>query len=124
MDIPSRGTPESSGDTEMTPAHLAEIEARHAAATEGPYRWRGKSGSLHGPGAPPYEFGKTVLSPTWEYDSGVDIEVSEVDAAFIAASWQDISDLLALAKEQAAENEQLKAQLSERAGSFKGHHRL
>lgn len=93
----------------MTPEQLAAIAARHAAATAGPFSWRGKSGSLHGPGTPPYEFGKRVLSPTWEYDSGSDIEVSEADAEFIAASWQDIADLLAHVEAQSKELERLRA---------------
>jgi hypothetical protein len=67
----------------MTPAHLAEIEARLT---------------------------KRIVTT-----NGMLLALFRRD---------DIADLLALAKEQAAEIEQLKAQLSERAGSFKGHHRL
>lgn len=42
--------------------------------TPGPWVWRGKSGSLHRVGDPPYPFGETVMRPSYEYDSGVDIE--------------------------------------------------
>ena len=78
----------------LTDEQLGQIKARLEAATPGPWRWRGKSGSLHGPGTPPYEFGKRVLSPTYEYDSGVDIEVSDEDSAFIISAPTDIRALL------------------------------
>ena len=54
--------------------------------THGPWVWRGKSGSLHRVGDPPYQFGKRVLEPVYEYDSGTDIKVSDADAALIAAA--------------------------------------
>lgn len=62
--------------------------------TPGPWIWRNKSGSLHQKGTD-RRFGVTVLAPTYEYDSGVDTEVSDADAALIAAA----PDLLAALKE-------------------------
>ena len=54
--------------------------------TPGPWIWRGKSGSLHRVGEGPYAYGDCVLAPTYEYDAGVDIIVSEADARLIAAA--------------------------------------
>jgi len=53
-------------------------------ATPGPWVWRGKDGSLRQKGEPPYAYGKTVMRPTYDYDSGIDTEVSEADARLIA----------------------------------------
>jgi len=83
----------------MTPAHLAKIEARHAAATEGPWAASDNAAELWGP--PVY---------TYVHD-GVPRFKRLADAKFIAASWQDISDLLALAKEQAARIAELEVEL-------------
>lgn len=51
--------------------------------TPGPWVWNGKHGSLHRAGAQPYTYGELVLNPTWEYDAGVDVEISEADACVI-----------------------------------------
>ena len=110
---------------------LSEIAKRAEAATPGPWKWRGKSGSLHGPGTPPYEFGGCVLSPTYEYDSGVDIEVSDEDSAFIINARQDIPYLLAelealkhdisrhvqITSDQAEEIERLRAAIGQCEGA-------
>jgi hypothetical protein len=69
--------------------------------TPGPWIWRGKSGSLHRVGEPPYPYGARVLAPTYEYDSGVDTEVSDADACLIAAA----PDLLAALRAMVAEFE-------------------
>jgi hypothetical protein len=53
--------------------------------TPGPWVWRWKSGSLHQVGTD-RPFGATVLAPSYEYDRGVENEVSEADAALIAAA--------------------------------------
>jgi hypothetical protein len=64
-----------------------------SAHTPGPWGWRNKSGSLHRiPSEGPYQFGETVLAPTYDYDRGVDVEVSDADAALIAAS-PDLADV-------------------------------
>jgi hypothetical protein len=57
-----------------------------SAHTPGPWVWRGKSGSLHQAGEKPHTYGATVLAPTYEHDSGLDTEISEADAALIAAA--------------------------------------
>jgi hypothetical protein len=60
------------------------IESRH---TPGPWEWRGKSDTLHTlHNKGKYQYGKAVLSPTYEYDSGTSVEVSDHDANLIAAS--------------------------------------
>lgn len=61
-------------------------DLQNPTATPGPWVWRWKSGSLHQRGEPPYDFGATVLCPTYDYDSGVDVQVSEADARLIAAA--------------------------------------
>jgi hypothetical protein len=63
------------------------------AHTPGPWVWRWKSGTLHQVGTVT-TYGQTVLSPSYEYDSGIDTVVSAADAALIAAS----PDLLAALK--------------------------
>lgn len=53
--------------------------------TPGPWVWRWKSGSLHQVGTDrPY--GATVLTPTYGYDEGIGIEVSDADDHLIAAA--------------------------------------
>ena len=54
--------------------------------TPGPWVWAHKHGTLCRVGEPPRPYGQAVLSPTYEYDSGIDVEVSEADAALIAAA--------------------------------------
>ncbi len=54
--------------------------------TPGPWVWNGKHGSLHRAGEKPYQFGEAVLRPTWEYDEGSDLEISEPNALLIAAA--------------------------------------
>lgn len=71
------------------------VKAGH---TPGPWVWRAKSGSLHQVGDAPAQFGqfgKCVLTPIYEYDSGADTIVSDADAALIAAA----PDLLAALKD-------------------------
>lgn len=53
--------------------------------TPGPWVWRGKDGGLYQEGTT-HRFGDAVMVPTYDYDSGVDIEVSDEDARLIAAS--------------------------------------
>ena len=54
--------------------------------TPGPWAWRWKSGSLHRVGDDPYIYGDVVLTPTYEYDSGVDTVIGTADAALIKAA--------------------------------------
>jgi hypothetical protein len=84
----------SKKDDVMTPAHLAEIEARHAAATEGPW--------VKAAGGQRVDF---AVGPIGWITVSIN---AKKDQEFIAASWQDIADLLALAKEQAGEIERLR----------------
>ena len=56
------------------------------AHTPGPWRWRHKYGSLHRIGEYPHTFSAAVLSPFYEYETGVDTQVSNADATLIAAS--------------------------------------
>lgn len=77
---------------------LDEIRKRLEAAPPWPWTWRGKSDSLHQPPAPPHEnypFGARILQPTYEYDAGAGIEMSESVANLIAHAPQDIAYLLA-----------------------------
>lgn len=80
----------------MIEQELAAIEERCAKATPGPWEWRGKSGTLHTlRDRGEYQYGKTVLAPIYEYDSGVDVKVSEADADFIAYARTDVETLVA-----------------------------
>lgn len=88
-------------------------------STPGPWVWRGKSGSLHRAGELPYQFGVTVLAPTYEYDSGVDTLVSDADAALIAAA-PDLLDALRavvrIADRKTAEFDAARAAISKATG--------
>ena len=53
--------------------------------TPGPWGWRWKSGSLHQM-APDGRFGPTVLTPTYSYDEGIGVVVSDADHALIEAA--------------------------------------
>lgn len=110
----------------MTDERLAEIAARHAAATEGPYSWSlsgvaavpegGSAYGLHS-AAPDVDWRQrdilevcegTVYSE-YSADSSY-IDITPANAELLACSWQDISDLLAHVAEQAAEIERLRAE--------------
>jgi hypothetical protein len=55
--------------------------------TPGPWDWRGKSDTLHTlHDRGEYQYGKRVLAPTYEYDAGAGVEVSEADARLIASA--------------------------------------
>ena len=69
---------------------LTMTEGAH---TPGPWVWNGKYGSLHQAGDPPYKFGKSVLVPIYEYDSGTDTKVSDADAKLIAAAPEMLAEL-------------------------------
>lgn len=112
----------------MTPAHLAEIEGRHAAATEGP--WYQKSGNQTY-----QDGGHMALCAVCADGKGRAIEDLLCffpnegeprvynfpgDGEFIAHSWQDISDLLALVKEQAAKLAEANAGLDQFAADIVG----
>lgn len=64
--------------------------------TPGPWIWRWKSGSLHRAGTDGYTYGDTVLQPTYDYDSGVGIEISDADDQLIAAAPEMLAALIAL----------------------------
>lgn len=64
--------------------------------TPGPWVWRGKSGSLHRVGTPPYAYGELVLNPTWDYDAGVEVDISEADACLITAAPDMLAALQAM----------------------------
>jgi hypothetical protein len=58
-----------------------------SAHTPGPWLWNDKQGSLHrAPSDGVYRYGDVVLSPSYEYESGVNVEVSDADAALIASA--------------------------------------
>lgn len=63
--------------------------------TPGPWAWRWKSGSLHQVGTD-RPFGATVLAPTYSYDEGVGIEVSDADDSLIAAAPDLLEALLSV----------------------------
>ena len=66
----------------MSEQTTAPRATRH---TPGPWVWRWKSGSLHQVGTDrPY--GATVLQPTYSYDEGVGVEISDADDRLIAAA--------------------------------------
>ena len=54
--------------------------------TPGPWRYRAKSGSIHLCGTDGRTYGKLVLAPQYEYDSGCDIKVSDDDLNLILAA--------------------------------------
>jgi hypothetical protein len=88
--------------------------------TPGPWVWRGKSGSLHRVGEPPYQFGETVLAPTYEYESGVDTIVSDADAALIAAAPDmlgALKDVLRVVDWQTVEFDAVRAAIAKAEGS-------
>ena len=62
--------------------------------TPGPWLYRAKSGSIHLCGTDGRTYGKLVLAPQYEYDSGCDIKVSDDDLNLILAA----PDLLAALK--------------------------
>lgn len=90
--------------TPMTPERLAEIKAKHAAATEGPYAHKGKSGDGK------RQFIESTKADTWnclraEVDSDdCDYDEAVSTARFLAASWQDVADLIAEVERLRAEN--------------------
>ena len=59
----------------------------------GPWIWRWKSGSLHRAGNG-YRFGDVVMEPSYEYDTGISVTISDADAALIAAA-PDLAEALA-----------------------------
>lgn len=88
---------------------IEAIRARHAAATKGPYRYSGKSGD-----------GKRQFIESTGDDDGWHLLRAEVDsddcdydeavnnAIFLAASWQDVADLIAEVERLRAEVAALK----------------
>jgi hypothetical protein len=84
----------------MTQEQIDALRSAAEKATPGKRVWRGKSASLHVVGSPPYSYGPTILNPTWEYDSGADIEGKESDFDFIAAC--DRETILSLLAERDA----------------------
>lgn len=81
-------TPHPPHDAEPAAAAApAGAEVRVIAHSPGPWLWNEKNGSLHqAPGEGPYRYGPAVLSPSYEYESGTNVEVSDADAALIAAA--------------------------------------
>lgn len=80
---------------------LREIQERESVASPGPWVWRGNSDTLHTlHDKGEYQYGKTVLAPTYDYDSGTGIQAAEADEDFIANAREDIPWLIALLHER------------------------
>jgi hypothetical protein len=101
--------------TPLSAARLAEIQARHEAATPGPYAW-GESGGMLALGtAGDVFFEGHVLTcarrcSACEARGARCLGPNEPNSAFLAHSWQDVADLL-------AEVERLRAEIEAKSGS-------
>ena len=74
----------------MTRPPIEAIEARANAATPGPWRYRGKSNTVHeSPGREEFEYGPKIFG----FDDGVD-EIRNEDASFLVHARTDIPALL------------------------------
>ncbi len=84
----------------MTPSHLSAIAARHAGATPGPWRLELEEGEKH---SDITAVRSTLFEPIAiiPHDDMTDAGWREIkaNARFIAHSWQDVKDLLALVAE-------------------------
>lgn len=94
----------------MTDERLAEIEARHAAATEGPYWLEPAALNLHDDRYSSLCSHKGMIGVAGVDDDGCAYFVLDPpDAEFTAHSWQDIADLLAEVRRLRGENGDLSA---------------
>ncbi|CAM3640204.1 hypothetical protein G4177_06020 [Corallococcus sp. ZKHCc1 1396] len=109
---------------DATAGRLEAIRARHAAASRGPWRWFGylsnRGVGLEGPGITVMEFTRWGMSgaqplfsvkgilhklaelvvPDTAVGRGRVTDINHPDARFIAASWQDVQDLLGMVDAQ------------------------
>ena len=93
----------------MTPSQIAEIEERLAAATPGPWLYKGKNSEFYTRGEPPYTYGDFITQLS---EHGAE-KISDANIEMIEHAATDIAALLAVNAALLAENAKLREVLSE-----------